>query len=815
MFRSYLLISFRSIWKKKGVAIINLLCLALGMATALFIFNYARHEFSFDQYHDRSESIYRLETDTYFRQEVRKTDALTTFKIAPQLIAEQDQLGSFARATPFSENGSAFVYHKTAGNSDIVTFVDMAYYADNYLIDLFTLKHNSTLEEPLGAANTVIISEELASKICEDYLENIECILGKSIYTRQMGGSQEEWTITGVFQELPSNTHLKFDALFSNIQNLNFFNASNELNTYSYVKASNEFDIFNFNQSILDKEQLSLFSYLDQDFVSLRPISEIHLSPNVSNAPEESTKKSFIIFMMITGVIILLLTSTNFINSSIIRSIERSKEVGIRRLVGIHPKQLLINILLESFLFNLIAAVIGFGLFLLAFSFTSTLSDLNYPQYLSNETFRICISILGGLIVLSTIASAYYPAKMLMELRPVEALKGSSQVVHSGQSNKGSMVMRGLLIFQLTISIIFIAGMYIVQEQLTYVKENDVRTFRMNLQAKFPGLTGATDLYAEMAEMFMNESINKGRFREIWASSTYKGQITSRQRIKGLRPIGADTSIHVPDFNLFVIDYKLFMGLDNQFLEGRNFTQRFGFDYDGAIVNEAALNAMGLDITDNVIGTKIGPYNGFLKIIGIYPNESENEEPRIYVTGYRYPVYFNINVNTAGNSAEKLRAVVAGTERALHDQFGNTYVITRKYDKQFTFEAALVKLFYFFTVLAVLISALGIYALASFTAIKRTKEIGIRKILGARISQILFILSADFMKLMVVGSAISLPIVFLIARRWLDDYAYRIDLGLQLFLLPVIAMSLLSLVIVIRQCWNTSILSPLSSLRAE
>jgi len=714
-----------------------------------------------------------------------------------------------------SETGSTFIYYKTAGNAPLSSFIEKAYLADNSLIELLAIDFEGKDTSPLIDPRGVLISQELAKKICNAPNVDLECIIGKPIFTKEMGGSETEWIVRGILNPLPSNTHFKYDALFSLEREKELLKSSPALNAYTYVRAKSTFDLFDFNQSLVDKEKLAQLSYQDQDYTSLRPIESIHLSPSVSNSPEESTSRSFVIFMMITGIIILLLASTNFINSSIIRSIERSKEVGVRRLVGIQPRQLLINILLESFIFNTIAAILSIGLFVLALGFSATLADLKYPEQITGETLTICAFILLGLVLFSTLASAYYPAKMLIGLKPVEALKGSSQIIHTSQSSKGSLVMRSLLIFQLTISIIFISGMYIVQEQLSYVKNNDVTSFRMNLQAKSAGLSGANELYAEMGETFLNESLNKGTFLDIYASNTYKGQIKSKQIIKGLRPIDADTSLSVPDFNLFVVDHKHFMGLDDQLLEGRNFNERFGFDYNGAIINEAALNAMGLNIKDNVIGTKIAPYNGFLKIIGVLKNKTENEAPQIFVTGYRYPVYFSVNVQTAGNSAEKLQAVVARTERILNDQFNNTYVITRKYEDQFTFEAALVNLFYVFTGLAVLIASLGIYALSAFTAIKRTKEIGIRKILGARVIQILYILTSDFMKLMLIGSAIAVPLIFLLARKWLDDYGYRIDLGPKLFLLPILAMALLSLIIVIRQCWSTSILAPLKSLRAE
>ncbi len=813
MFKSYLLISFRSIWKKRGVAFVNLVCLALGMATALFIFNYAQHEFSFDQYHEDWNQIYRVETNTYFRQEIRKTDALSPFLAGNKLLSNREEIIEYARLVTFSESGSAFVVHKNANGTAVTTHINKAYYADDQLLSILSIPF---FDKPgrLHSAQTVVISKVLAERICKEYQLTPECVIGTTIFTKDMG-KETQWTITGILEDLPQNTHLQFDVLFSLKGNEDLFRAGQDLNTYTYVKANAELQLFDFNQSLLDKEELTQFSYLDRSFQSLRPISEIHLSPDVSNSIGESTSYTFVFFMSITGLIILLLTATNFVNSSIIRSIERSKEIGVRRLVGIKPKQLMTNVLLESFVFNVLAAVLAFMFFVLAINTATTLEDLSYPTSFDQSTIFISLGLLTTLIIISTLLSAYFPAKLLMNLKPVEALKGSNQIVRSKQSNRGSGIMRGLLIFQLAISTVFISGMYIVQRQLIYAKENDSKTFRMSLTAKFPGLSGANEIYAEMAEAFMNESIRNGRVQDIYVSNTYNGQIKNKQVIKGLRPIGTDTSFIIPDFNLYVVDYKFFSGLDTNFTGGRNFTYEFGYDYDGVIVNESALKAMGLSLQDNVIGKRIGPYNGTLKIIGVYRDQVENEVPKVYVTGFRYPVYFNLTMNTAGNSAEKLRAVVNRAQRIMNEQFGNTYIISRVYEDQFKFEEALVKLFYFFTGLTVVVSALGIYALSTFTALKRTKEVGIRKILGARVSQILVVLTTDFLRLMGIGVAIAFPITYIIARRWLEDYAYRIDLNLSVFLVPILSMILLSLIIVVRQCWSTSILSPLKSLRAD
>lgn len=816
MLKNYLLISFRNIRRNKGSALLNILCLALGMSTFLFIFNFVQFEYSYDEFHPKADYIYRVETDTYFRQEIRKTNAYTNYTTGEWLTDKFETITSYCRVVPFSENGTAFIFSQDMGGSQRTSFLESAYFSESSYFDIFSVEWIEKVPGTiLAKPNTLVVSETAATKLFPKKLENGRSILGAEVEISTIGEIKEKWIIQGVYKDIPKNSHLQFGALFSLEEQDYMLNSSTQYNTYTYVLTNEHYTRGMYKEQLVDKEKLAQFSQFDQDFLSLKPVTAIHTSTQVSNDPGNSANKTFMLFLLIVAVVILILAATNYINSAIISSIERAKEVGVRKLVGIQPKQLIGNILTESIGVNLIAGILALLLFLFGIRAINTLTSVEYPETLNPDALLKSGLVLLGLIVFGALISGYYPANLLVGLKPIQALKGKTQVVSSKQSSKGSKVMRVLLVFQLTMGVVFISAVFIVQQQLSHVREKGNKSFRMNITAKFPGLTGANDFYALQSEGFVEGLLEKGEIESAYISNLYNGQIKMKQRIKALHQVGGDTTRLVDEFDLFVIDYHYWDGLPELFLAGKNFSRRFGFDHDQVIVNEAAMRAMRFNEPDSAIGKKVKPYNGTLVIKGVIKNDSINDVPKVYVTGLRYPTYIDMTFQARGSSAEKLNDAVTSASQLWGKQFKGIYFLTRKYETQTALEKNLLKLFFFFTGLTVFIACLGVFSLSAFTTIKRTKEVGIRKVLGANVTQILLILIYDFMRLMLVGSVIAVPLVILAARQWLQNYAFRINLHPGFALGPVAIMGALAIVIIVKQSWNTSIKSPIKALSQE
>lgn len=795
---------------------LNMLCLALGMATCLFIYNYVTFERSYDNFHEKSQQIYRVETDTYLRQEITGKNAYSKFQTGEAVKEKFQGVEESCRLIPFSENSTAFLISIDLDNSQRTSFLEKAYYTDATLFDIFSIEISEQTNTPiLAKPNTLAISEATSFKLFPALIENGTSVIGQEVQIRTTGQDKETWVIEAVYKALPQNSHIHFDVLFSLEGRDYSLNSPTQLNTYNYVLTNDHFDFETVQEALIDRVALSENSDVNLDYPSLKKISDIHMSSRVSNDPGSSANQTFILFLIVLGFLILILASTNYINSAIISSIERSKEIGVRKLIGIQSKQLITNILIESAIVNLAAGVLALCFLIFGIRVVNVFTEVGYPVVFNASVILESLLVLLSLILFGSLISGYFPARLLINLKPIEALKGKTQVVSSKQSTKGSRVMRVLLVFQLSMSVLFISAGYVVNRQLVYLKDKDSKISLMSIKGKFPGLTGANDNYAQTSNNFIYDLLENGQVESVYISNLYNGQIKMKQRIKPLHQRGGDTTRLVDHFDLYVIDYNYWDGLDDIFVAGENFDSQFGYDYNSVIVNESAMKAMRFDIADNALNKMVEPYNSPLVIKGVVKNDSINDVPKVYVTGLRFPTYIDVVFETRGSSAEQLNAAVNSATRTWGKQFRGLYFLTRKYDQQSVLEQSLVRIFFFFTILAVFIACLGIFGLSSFTALKRTKEIGIRKILGANVSQVLYILIHDFSKLMFYGCIIAAPLAAFGAEQWLMNYPVRINLQPWFVLGPIAIMSVIAVSIIISKCWKTSIQSPIESLSVE
>lgn len=814
MLRNFLLISFRNIRQNKGASLLNILCLALGMATCLFIFNYLYYELTYERFHENQKEIFRVETHTLEFSDLKTQDAFTPPSVGMELVKEYEQITESTTLLPYSENGSAFFIYQNSDSTSKTIFVETTYFAQPSFFSLFTLEllagdKDQALNQPLS----IILSASKARSIFGAGMA-FEQMLGKSMEAASNNSEVKEFIVTGIFEDLPANTHLDFDALVSMATYANDLSLRTAGNSYNYVRLDPEHSKRIKAELASQSRSQGINSNLSEIW-SLRLISEIHLAAKISHEPGVKTNFLFLSFLALIGFIILTLACTNFVNNAIINSIERAREVGIRKLAGILPRQLFFTLITESALINTVAGVLGLGIFSIGLRYILTNTDINYPVTFSSHTILFSLVLLVALIIISTLLAGIYPATLLVSIKPVEALKGKSSVINSRQSSRSSKVMRVLLVFQLAMSIIFISGVYVVYQQLNHIRRNDNRPFQLNATARFGGLSGVNDIYAASSRYFLAGVTQSSSIRVRKVTNLYNGQIKTVQPIKSLYQIDKDTVGVEDPFYLEIIDHEYWQNSDSIFLSGSNFDKVFGRDFDRLIINESALNAMKFAHPDNAIGKVVGRYEGFLTIKGVVKNESADEPPRVFATGYRYPTYFELTLTTLGGSAERINGTLAATQRQWEKQFPWIYFVDRKFEDQSALEENLLNMFFLFTFIAVSIACLGIFGLSSFTALKRTKEIGIRKILGANSLQILFILIYDFLRLIFYSSLLAIPIVILGARQWLMSYAERIELPPLFMGVPIVLMSVLAIGIIIKQCWYVTVSHPIQVLAKE
>lgn len=810
MLKSFLLISIRSMWSKSGSALLNIFCLALGVATCLFISNFIFYELSFDDFHNKANRLYRLETNDYHLQEITRIDAFTPFGKGDELKEQFKQVEDYFRLIPFSENYSAFLT-ANFGAVERNAFAEKAYYTDHAIFELLDIPLIEMNNSALSEAGTVAISLDMAKSLFPNKIKEGESILGEIVRNRTSDLQNHPYEIVAVFEKLPVNSHLHFDALFSTTGKELLLDNSNSPNSFTYVLLRENVDSKTINKQLFEQSFPSDDQTTYYTSTSLYPLKSIHLGHQASNQPSSPTNAMFLVFLGAIGIIVLLLSTTNYVNNAIITALDRAKEIGIRKLLGVNPNQLRNSIFLESLFINLTASAIGVIIFLIGQKSARIYIDIGYPANFSSERIQLLAFTVLGLVLIATIFTSVYPTHLLNSLKLTQALKGKNVVFQSKQSSSGARAMKTLLVFQLTMSMIFISGAYAVYSQLNYLKEKDNRNLELEVRGKFPGLTGSNEYSADLNTVYLRSAIEDGTINFARISNLFNGQVQMKQYINPLSQEG-DSITYIGQFLLSLVDHSYWLNDTSAFVSGSNFSSKFGKDYNGVIINESALEAMNFAHADSAIGKSVGKYNSMLSVKGVIKNKVSGEEPMVYVTGFRYPTYFDISLNIQGNSAEKIDKALTQLKANLQYDLPKFYFITRNFENQSELEQSLLKLFILFTGIAVFVACMGVYSLSAFTAQKRTKEMGLRKILGADVGQILYILIYDFMRLIFFGSILSIPLIVYGIQSWLNNYTYRIDLNPLLLAIPILTMSVIAISIIIKQSWKTAVVSPLRAI---
>lgn len=797
MLKNFLLISIRNIITNKGGAYINLLGLTLGMAACISIFSHLYFEMSYDQFKN-SDHIFRLETHTYDAGILTGRSAYTTLQTGSDL-----DLPSFTRLMPFSEEGSGlFRYEKAKGEVQKI-HMDRIYFGEPSFFEIFPVSLIFGDEESvLSAPNSIVLSESTAKKIFGSEWMEKDLVLGRMIKSSGTGVLTSEYMVTGVFQDRPTNTHLKFDAMISlnstqaGLDNPEVLIAEN---TYTYVLRDDPTLSQQIEIKTSDKE---LF---------FRPIEEIYLTPDVSHEPEPEANAALLLFLAVIGCVILLLACTNYINNTIVNSIYRAKEIGVRKVLGAQPRQLLLNFIGESLLINILAAVLAIFLFkvgtTLAVQWIETDFALN-----STIPFETVGSFLIILMFASTALSSFYPAIFLSSMDPISSLRGKVNIMGSQQFGGVGKIIKPLIIFQLCTSIVFLSAVYVIHKQLAHLEENDSHPFQLQIGGIFPGTSSASSDFTNQAMGYISQLAADGWLEDIRFSNLNKGTIKTGQSVELLLSEDPHFDPERNIFHLLVVDFSFWQKKDEAFAAGGNFSPGFGRDATGVIINESALEALGLDHPDSAINEHLRTKGGDLRVIGVTRNTRDSDPPTVYVTGFRYLTYLDLTLEYPGRAGENVSQFITQVEHLLAARLPFLYLFDRGYEQQRDTENAMSNLFLFFSWLAILISSMGMHGLSSFITQKRSKELGIRKILGASSGTILIVLFYDFMKLILYASTLSIPIVYIGTKIWLENYVYRISIDPTLIGVPILAISGICLVVIAEKCWKTATLSPVKSL---
>ncbi len=800
VFKNYLKIALRNIRKHKTFSLINIIGLAIGMACCIMIFLYVQDELSYDRFHAQSDHIYRLIAQSKSVSE--------TSRIAPigAPIAEifSNALPEIQKATRLNREDRVLMEYRNKK-----FFEERFFYADPETFEIFSFPFiKGDPKTALAAPFSVILTESMAQKYFDE-----DDPIGQSIIMN----NEHSFNVTAVIQDVPHNSHFRFDFLASletlaDLYGERFLTHPGYLSFYTYLLLQEGTNTIELER----KFHAMLTEYMGEQAASMRsfhlqPLKDIHLHSKLKYEIEANSDISYIYIYSAIALFILLIASFNFMNLSTARSARRAKEVGMRKVLGAQRIQLIKQFLGEA----VILALLGLALaIILAELFLRVFNPLTGKELALHyfENIGILLSFLGFVIIAGIIAGLY-PALFLSAFHPVRTLKG-----RLGTGGKSSSFRRFLVVTQFAISIILITGTIIIKNQLDFVRNQNLG-FNKEQVVVIPIHDPNTRLAYETikTEFLQNPSIT-----HVTASSSVPGKPYSviTYRIQDIPEKEHQKMV------TYFVDHDFLETLGIELSEGRNFSKEFTTDESSAfILNETAVKQFGWsDPLDQQI---IWPSNLLRRdaivkrgrVIGVVKDfnvTSLHQRIDPVLLQIRPKNFQGLSVRIKTENVSETLAFLRKKWPAFSPLYPFEYsFLDEDFNKLYRADEKVGQLFGIFSSLAIFVACLGLFGLASFTTEQRTKEIGIRKVLGSSVSGILLLLSKEFAKWILWANIIAWPIAWYLSRNWLQNFAYRIGVQIWIFFLSGFLALVIALLTISYQSLKAALADPIDSLKYE
>jgi putative ABC transport system permease protein len=792
MIKNYLKTAWRNIVRNKTFSVINIMGLALGLACSLLIMLWVNDEKSVDAFHANGKYLYQVYERNFY-------DGKVTADYPTQgLLAEE-----LKRVVPEIQYASGFEYASAPGTASTFEAADKIAKMNGMFAgeDFFKMFSYPLLHGKAGIALTEPNSIAISQKMAEYFFGNGANAIGKSIRFE----NQEELKVTAVFENISSNSSQQFDFLrtWSDFVKQNEW-VHNWGNTdpQTFIQLKPGADAAGVEAKI--KDFIYKYKEKDKSFVvqlALQPYSEKYLHSTFKDGYIDGGRIEYVQLFSIIAIFILLIACINFMNLATARSAKRAKEVGIRKVVGALRSTLISQFVGEALLITFFSVIIAIVIALLLLPAFNGLTGKQLSLPFTQPSFWIAIT---ALLLITGFVAGSYPALFLSSLKPVRVLKGSLKFSWSA-----GFFRKALVVFQFALSVFLITATIIVYKQLNYLQSKNLGYDRDNL-VYIPvegDLVKNYELFKQQALQNTN-IINVSKMRNSPTEiSHHTGSISWE---------GKDPNVTV-SFVDGVVGYDFIKTTGLQLKSGRDFSRDYGTDSVGFLLNETAVKKIGL--TDPIGKTVVwGNHPG--KVIGVikdfhFASMHSAIEPLIMRLDDNWNWGTILVRIKAGKTKESL-ASLQNICRQLNPKFPFTYQFSDlEYAKLYTSEAVVSKLANIFAFLAIFISCLGLFGLATFTAEQRTKEIGVRKVLGASVSNIVRMLSANFLKPILVAFFIAVPLAWYAMNNWLQNYAYKISVEWWMFLLAGLLTVCIALITVSYQSIKASLSNPVKSLRTE
>lgn len=807
MLFSYIRTAFRNFRSQRSYTLLNVVGLSLGMAASLLIIQYVKYERSFDRFHARAKDIYRIQYNGWQNGVKNFESAVAVPAVGPALKNNFEEVEAFTRFLPYR----SLLSYERPGAEPIAFREESAHFADTSLFKIFDFMLVRGDERTcLKGLNKIILSQSLSKKYFGE-----EDPIGKQM----LSDGQYPLEVTGVFADVPENSHIQFDFLVS----YETLNAETEdqsetswgwYDFYSFVLLKPGTDVKTFQakwDQFLEKDRSESWKQRNerQEFI-LRPLTEIHLSSNLlyETSPQDLRDGDSVYALSIIALFILVIAWVNYVNLATARSFKRANEVGVRKVVGAQKFQLISQFLVESFILNVISVLLALIIVRMLWQPFSDLTGWSIPlAFMLQDEFWTLVT---GLFVIGAMLSGFYPAVILSSFRPVAVLKGKVM-----RSSGGNLLRQALVVFQFVASVTLISGTLIVYQQLEFMKNRDLgANINETLVLKGPQVR-VDSLYAQNTDAFKNEVLRIPGVKGVSVSSSIPGE--ENYWTMGIRRLsgGADGSIVVTHMSM---DYEHVPQFGIKVLAGRNFDRSFPDDRRKVLINETLSKDLGYKQPQDAIGQLVQDGRDTTEIIGVLGDYHQMSlKAKVIPVAFRFRPsggYISIKLETE-NHKKVLEDIQRPWESAFAGNPIDHFFLDQFFNRQYDRDDRFGKVFTLFTFLAIFIASLGLLGLASFMTTQRTKEIGIRKVLGSSVNGIVLLLSKGFIQLVLIANVIAWPLAWWLMTMWLESFPYRINLNPILFLFAGFVVVVIAFLSVSFQTLKAARINPARTLKYE
>ena len=808
MIKNYFKIAFRNLWRNKQFSLINVCGLALGLTVFLFIMQYVAFEWSANRFNKNYNELYRV--NVQFKD--GSSDYYAPPGFAPILKQNVPGIANYVRIA--DGIGGGVISYTGVKDTDVKTFrADNIIYADSNFFDVFSFPLLSG-GQSLLPSQTLALSEEMSKK-----LFGSTDAVGKTVMVSNQFGNTP-YTVKAVY-EMPVNSDIKSDVLLS-LQTLESAanrdgndwadpNTTGSGFTNIYLQLNKQANGVNVS-NLITKFVRSVNADSKDDVVVLQPFSQMHLAPSF-DYPFQTFGSFLLVFVFACiAILILLIAWVNYINLSTAQSLNRVKEVGVRKVLGANRLQLILQYLTETFIITLTAVAIALLLVNIFQSLINGFTDKALSLSVLNNGWFLAVGIL--LILFGSLLSGGYVAFAVTAYKPISMMRGKIAEAVTRFS-----VRKGLVVFQFTISIVFIIATAILYKQLQYMQTEKLG---MNLEqlVVIQGPTVSSEGQAERNVSFKNE-LSRLPFVSKYAASNNIPGIGYNFSTNGITKLNPQKGDEKKSYSMFISDDKFFDTYGIEFAQGATFSpndaEASWNNVKKVIINVKAAETLGFDKGENIVGKKIlwgEPY----EVIGVvkdYHHTSlrESVKPTIYLGSVSFS-FFTIKTDVS-NIKSKMNIIKDIYNTTFAGNPFEYFFADDRYDQQYNQEQKLGNVFVASASVAVLIACMGLFGLAAFSARQRVKEIGIRKVLGAGVADIAKLLSKDFITLVITAIIIASPIAWWAMNKWLQTFAYRTEISWWVFVAAGILAIIIALVTVSFQAVKAALANPVKSLRAE